>query len=161
MHEPRLDAPAMAVTHPKMQRLLAYWQSKCRHDRLPGRRDIDPLDFPDLLPHVSMFDVVHAGDAMRFRIRLLGTANVQLMGGDCTGEYIDARMRPEDAARVLASYRAVVEERRPDYLRGSLVTPGREHVHYERLLLPLASDGRTVDMLLALFLPAEPPPSDD
>jgi hypothetical protein len=162
MHERTdLDAPGAGLKHPMMQRLLSYWRGKCRDGRLPGRQDIDPLDFPDLLPHITMFDVVQVGGETRFRIRLLGTSNVQLMGADCTGDFVDARLGPEDAARILTPYRMVVEQRRPDFVRGSLVTPGREHVHYERLLLPLAADGRTVDMLLALFLPADPPPTDD
>ena len=161
MHEPAVDMPAVDLTDPMMQRLFAYWRGKCRGDLVPGRQHIDPLDFPNLLPHISIFDVVRAGSDVRFRIRLLGTANVQLMGSDCTGEFLDERMRPEDAARIVATYRLVVDERRPHFLRGSLVAPGREHVHYERLLLPLAADGRTVDMLLALFLPAEAAPGDD
>jgi hypothetical protein len=161
MHEPAVDMPAVELSDPMMQRLFAYWRGKCRGDQLPGRQHIDPLDFPDLLPHISIFDVVHIGGAVRCRIRLMGTANVQLMGADCTGQFFDARMRPEDAARIMVSYRQVIAERRPHFLHGSVAIPGREHVHYERLLLPLAADGRTVDMLLALFLPAEAAPSDD
>jgi hypothetical protein len=152
-----VDSLTAQLSQPMMIQLFGYWRAKCRDGRLPGRQDIDPLDVPDLLPHIAMYDVVHEADRLRFRIRLLGTANVQLMGSDCTGRYLDEQMRPDDAARITATYRSVVEERRPHYWRSFLSTPGREHMNYERLLLPLAADGTTVDMVLALFLPLEAP----
>jgi hypothetical protein len=152
-----VDDLAAQLSHPMMRRLLDYWRGKCRGHRLPGRQDIDPLDIPELLPHIAMYDVVREADRMRFRIRLLGTANVQLMGSDCTGQFLDEQMRPEDAARIVATHRLATDERRPHYWRSFLSTPGREHMHFERLLLPLAADGQTVDMVLALFLAVEPP----
>jgi hypothetical protein len=154
-----LDSPVPELSHPSVRRLFDYWRGKGGADRLPGRQDVDPLDIPDLLPHVTIFDVERGAAGLRFRIRLLGTATVELLGSDCTGHYLDEQMLPEDAARIIASYRLVVEERRPHFWRSYLLTPGREHIHYERLLLPLARDGRTVDMLLALFVPVDPPPS--
>jgi hypothetical protein len=157
----RVDRPAIDLSHPMMRRFFDYWRSKCRDGRLPGRQDIDPLDIPDLLPHITIFDVVRAEGDLRFRIRLLGTANVQMMGGDCTGQFLDEQMRPEDAARITATYRLAVDERRPHSWRSFLSTPGREHIHYERLLLPLAGDGHTVDMLFALFVAIEPVPPGD
>ena len=127
---------------------------------LPSRQDIDPLDIPDLLPHIAMYDVVRTDADMRFRIRLFGTANVQLMGSDCTGQFLDQQLKAQDSARVLASYRQVADKGRPHLWRSFLVTPGREHVRYERLLLPLAGDGRTVDILMALVHPARSEPED-
>jgi hypothetical protein len=155
-----VDSLAAQLSHPMMRRFFDYWGGKARDGRLPGRQDIDPLDIPELLPHIAMYDVVRDADRLRFRIRLLGTANVQLMGSDCTGEFLDEQMNAQDGARVAASYRSVAEEGRPHYWRSFLVTPGREHVHYERLLLPLAADGRTVDVLVALFLALEPDAGD-
>jgi len=155
-----VDSLTAQLGHPMMRRLFDYWRGKCRDGRLPGRQDVDPLDIPELLPHIAMYDVVREADRLRFRIRLLGTANVQLMGSDCTGQFLDEQMRPEEGAPVIATYRLVVDEGRPHYWRSFLSTPGREHMHYERLLLPLATDGAAVDMMLALFLPLELPSAD-
>jgi len=140
------------------RRFFDYWRAKCRDGRLPSRQDIDPLDMPELLPHIAMYDVVRADGDVRFRIRLFGTANVQLTGGDCTGQFLEDQLNPEDAARIIGFYRLVADEGRPHFWRSFLVTPGREHVRYERLLLPLASDGKTVDILVALFVPLEAEP---
>lgn len=156
-----MDSLAAQLRHPMMSRLFAYWRGKCQDGRLPGRQDLDPLDIPELLPHIALYDVVRESDRLRFRIRLLGTANVQLMGSDCTGQFLDEQLRPEDAARIMTTYRQVVDERRPHYWRSFLSTPGREHMHYERLLLPLAADGTTVDIVLALFLPLETSSGED
>ena len=45
----------------------------------------------------------------------------------------------------------VVETKRPNWRRGkSLIRFEKEHAELERLYLPLASDGETVDMILAI-----------
>jgi hypothetical protein len=155
-----VDSLTVETNYPMTRRFLDYWRAKCGDGRLPSRQDIDPLDIPDLLPHIAMYDVVRTGADTRFRIRLFGTANVQLMGSDCTGQFLDEQMGAQDSARILAFYRQVADGGRPHLWRSFLVTPGREHVRYERLLLPLASDGRTVDILMALFVPLEAEPDD-
>ena len=55
----------------KLRRLYDYWRSLCRGGRLPSRRDIDPLDIPDLLSNIFLLDVI--GDAEDFVFRLAGS----------------------------------------------------------------------------------------
>src|SRR3546814_12922905 len=52
-------------------RLYEYWCSRCQGGALPSRRDIDPLDIPDLLPNLFLLDVI--GDAEDFVFRLAGS----------------------------------------------------------------------------------------
>src|SRR3546814_12116428 len=55
----------------KLRRLYEYWCSRCQGGALPSRRDIDPLDIPDLLPNLFLLDVI--GDAEDFVFRLAGS----------------------------------------------------------------------------------------
>src|SRR3546814_3526036 len=55
----------------KLRRLYEYWCSRCQGGALPSRRDIDPLDIPDLLPNPFLLDVI--GDAEDFVFRLAGS----------------------------------------------------------------------------------------
>jgi hypothetical protein len=147
------------LSDPRLRRFYDYWQSKHRGDRLPGRRDIDPLEIPDLLPHVSMLDVVGAGDSMRFRFRLVGTANVHIAGREHTGAFIEDVFEPEDAATLQSTYRDLVKTRQPHYWVTSLAVRGNPPVRYTRLMVPLASDGVTVDMLMGVFFLTDPQPA--
>src|SRR3546814_12327327 len=54
----------------KLRRLYDYWCGRCPEGALPARRDIDPLDIPDLLPNLFLLDVI--GDAEDFVFRLAG-----------------------------------------------------------------------------------------
>src|SRR3546814_10570287 len=55
----------------KLRRLYDYWCGRCPAGALPARRDIDPLDIPDLLPNLFLLDVI--GDAEDFVFRLAGS----------------------------------------------------------------------------------------
>lgn len=140
-HEPLLPGLPEASVHAELYRL---WLGKRRGERLPGRRDFDPVEMPQLLPYLTLFDVEH--EPLRFRIRLVGTAIVGAMGRDTTGLYLDALDRIEDVAR---RARELVLARRPFYHSGLPLTwTHRDYRTYSVLGLPLANDGETVDMLL-------------
>lgn len=129
-----------------LQRLLAYWQSKCAPDGgFPARTDIDPLDLRELLPFIYLIDVL-PGD--RFRIRLLGEEHVAVYGTGVVGRVIDDIFKPDAAAEFNRLYTAVVRRREPIINRGQVTwMRNREWMHYEGLHAPLAADGRTIDTI--------------
>lgn len=137
------------IKSPDLRLIFDYWTGLARASRLPGRADIDPLDFPKLLPRVALIDVVDAEDPVHFRYRLAGTEIVERAGRDPTGKRFDELYAGTYLDQALETYRAVVAERQPHY--SQRVFPlyhGREHLTYSRLILPLAGDGTHVDMLL-------------
>lgn len=141
-----------ATAKPEIIALYDYWRSKAPVDgTLPGRKHIDPLDIPKLLPHIWLVDVVD--DPRRFRVRLLGTALVAIGTPLKVGEFILDRLLPEQRAASLAEFESVVQSREPLWYRGPVNLRHGTYVHeVERIFLPLAADGRHVDMLLCLSL---------
>ena len=81
----------------------------------------------------------------------MGTEAVAIQGIDGTGKYADEVLSGEDGAEIIRRYDEILKTRQPQYRRGVVATPGREHVHYERMAFPLASDGVNVDMLIFVF----------
>lgn len=144
----QIPATLETVSQPRLRRLLDYWQAR-RGDRpMPGRADIDPLDFPWLLGNVSLVDVVPDGrGGRRYRLRLVGTHVTRRFGYDGTGKWLDEILGPEHRAHVQAAFDDVVRQRIPMVERLDMLIDGRLH-DYEILRLPLASDGQTVDILL-------------
>ena len=115
---------------------------------LPGRGAFDPLEMPELLPNLTLFDVERV--PLRFRIRLVGTAIVAAMGKDTTGFYLDQLDRIEAVER---RARELVETKRPYFFSDQpLSWTHRDYKTYSVLGLPLAADGKTVDMLLYSML---------
>jgi hypothetical protein len=136
---------------PRIERLLAYWRSiRPAPDRLPGRRNFEPTDLPDLLRWLWLVDVEHT--PLRFRCRLFGTGHRDVLGRDFTGHWLDEVFADFPATQTHGDFVAALagEPRwyrgRPDYA----ASKGYDGI--ERLVLPLAADGVTVDMLLGLTL---------
>jgi hypothetical protein len=134
-----------AIHSGKLRQLYAYWQGKAAA-RLPARTDIDPADMPALLPYLFMIDVEPV--PRRFRFRLIGTQVCTWAGRDVTGMYLDDPAYGARGADIMRQYDEVVERGVPFYTEQPAARPERDYVFYERLVLPLATDGRAIDILL-------------
>jgi hypothetical protein len=140
-----------ALAWPDFRQLYGYWRSRCEGDRLPARASIDPAVFPALLPRIYLIDVMCATDPDKFdyRFRLAGTEHFEINQIELTGLMIEEAFAPDRIEAMRSAYTNVVLTRRPAQTLGARpAVIGRSHVVYDRLLLPLASDGLTVDMLL-------------
>jgi hypothetical protein len=114
--------------------------------RLPSRAAISPAEIPQLLPYIFMVDVER--NPLRFRFRLIGTQICQWAGRDVTGMYTDDPIYGTRGSQVTHQYAEVAATGRPLYSEQPAARPERDYVFYDRLVLPLAQDGRTIDILL-------------
>jgi hypothetical protein len=141
-----------------LRRMHDYWQGKCRGEQLPGRQDIDPLDFPWALGLVCLLDVERY--PLVFRYRLDGTTIAERYGADLTGRTTDA-IKPEfHAALLRRHFTEIAEGGRPSLYRITLRYGGQSRT-YLRLALPLARDGKTVDMIMTISDRLAPDYEDD
>src|SRR5690606_38803283 len=128
------------------EELFGYWASRRRAGRLPSRRDIDPKDFKGLLPTISLIDVER--EPLDFRLRLAGTGLYGVYGREITGRRLNEVYGPQAAEDWRAELTQVVAERRPLVGVHNFAWRGAGHLSILWLRLPLASDGREVDMIL-------------
>ena len=130
-----------------LRALEAYWRSKMRGDVLPTRRDIDPWEMRTFLSHVFVIDVTR--NPLRFWFRSVGGHVSDGYGENMTGKYIDEIDLDDMQKEIIADYKTAATDARPVYARCEYVKgTDQRHLRYERLLLPLSSDGQIVDMLL-------------
>lgn len=143
-----MEPPSAA--HPKITALYEYWRGQApAHGRLPGRQHIDPVDVPPLLAHITLLDVI--GDPPRFRFRLIGEVPRRFGIPARQGSFLDEAPGAAERPEALDELRQIVLSRRPSWYRGRPVLKHDAHVfEIERLFLPLARDGVTVDMLIGL-----------
>ncbi|KZD12089.1 PAS domain-containing protein [Oceanibaculum pacificum] len=142
-----------ALPDERLRGLFLYWRDKHNPDRaeafLPGRAAIDPLDFPRLLPNIMLQDVEPPGPR-RFRFRVFGTEIARTIGLDGTGRYTEDLLPSPYLDYVLFINQQVIDTRRALYSETPYHEEGKaSHSLTYRLLLPLAANGRDVDMILA------------
>jgi len=139
--------------------LLTYWRRKAPPDGLPGRQHVDPIELPArLLPNIVLLDVERHGHAPRFRFRLVGTALFGYFGREVTGARYEEAVTAYTTASVRRAMETVVAEGHPVYLETPVTAADSEFIRVKRLGLPLARDGRTVDMILGMVVPVRRPP---
>ncbi len=147
----RSEPENLSTWHPKVRELYEYWTKMHRAGRdLPARADFDPMRVAHLLPHVMLLDV--EGCPPRFRYRLIGTRMVDSLGADLTGRWLDQAHAKGGTAPQFPSYARVAVEGVPEWRRGkphfsSYIDKCTE---MERVFLPLATNGKDVDMILTI-----------
>ena len=130
----------------------SYWKAR-RPDPLllPSREDLDPLEMPrTLLPWINLIEVHREGESLRYRHRLVGTGIVEMRQRDGTGRWFEELYDEPRLTRVRNLLEQVVADGRPRMLQDDLGNTGRSYRTLRSLVLPLAADGSTVDMLLAV-----------
>jgi hypothetical protein len=140
----------------RIRQLYDYWQAICpAADVLPGRQHLDPVHIPKLLPWLWLVDV-HQGESLRFKFRLVGTEQVVLRGRDPTGHWVDEVHPGFPTSALGRAASGLVNAKNVYYYRGAPPIRTKGIVLSEWLGLPLARDGVTVDMLLALSIHQAP-----
>lgn len=141
--------PERMIDVDRLRDLFLYWQGKLAGRRMPARRDIDPTEIPQLLPHVMLVDVVDGGRRIRFR--LAGTAIRDITGLELTGRYLDEIIYPGPYADYLHGLnREAIHTHRPNFTRTAILSAdGGYRRTTSRLIAPLSDDGETVNMIFA------------
>ncbi len=145
----RFDIPLSEIRSDLIHEFHRHWLRLCRGSLLPSRSEIDPANFKRMLPNVILVDI--ECDPFRVRYRLCGTRVVEFCG-TLTGRYLDELegTNPWSVAAYIQLYQTAVRECRPtfchDWLEGEF---GARH-KVQGGIWPLASDGRTVDVCIAV-----------
>lgn len=147
---PALITELPAYAHPKVSAIHAYWQEcalAAGPGLLPRRQQIDPLRIPKLLENMWLMDVV--GRPPLFRLRLVGGAIKRMGMLAAPGDFIEQYMAPD--APPLREMAHVIAENQLSWFRGPAYMPHETELFLlERIFLPLAEDGRNVDVLMCL-----------
>ena len=137
------------IKEPRLQRLYSYWLERSGSRRLPARRDIDPVDFPYILAHLMLIDVLR--NPLRFRVLVHGTERVRRSEFDLTGKLLDELPTPEYRKYAIERCVGLVESAQPTLVHYAHTLDDRLY-RYEAMWLPLSEDGATVTQLLCVLI---------
>lgn len=132
--------------------LIKFWTQHLAEHSVPRWQAVEASNLTAMSGNLSFLDVIGGSGAARFQIRFHGATIGQVYGsGDCRGKYLDEIIPPARHAEGLAPYRHAVHSGCLVYTIHDVNDRSGRLVHYERLLLPFAADGRTVDRILGSF----------
>lgn len=130
----------------------SVWHAKTGGGSLPGRRDLDLLALPDLLPWMMILERLGPPTAAHYRYRLCGSGCADLCGFDYTGRLLGEGIKADAAAERHVEFQRVLLTQRPAFSVTSLPVEGREFVDVYRAVFPLRGK-READQLLFVLAP--------
>ena len=147
------------VADPQIRRFVEYLRSKRGEGIHPSRAAIDPLDFRYVLGDVVIIEAYRSPTGSRwpwhFRYRLVGANVVERDGYNLTNKTLEDLPEPEYRERVRNTWLEVCETGKPAHGIRELVLDQRLRC-YEVVVLPLASNGEDIDMLISVQRETKP-----
>jgi len=131
---------------PELNLVFEYWNSCRRDGLLPRRKDIDVLQLKPVLGHTHLLDV-SAQDPADYRYRLYGSKVRFDRFRNLTNTRVGDVPSPLYKKTLIEDYSSVTWSGTPLY-HHMVVRVQSIRYSYSRLLLPLAEDGRKVNMLI-------------
>ena len=139
------------IQNPLLRKGLDLWARMRGYRRFPARSDLSPRDMASLLRNTALVRVLKGGEEYEFRI--VGDAIVQAQWASLQGltmREVDSKL-PGYGSALRSGYRAVFETREPLAYRGWFERSADKRAFFhESLVLPLGTDGKTVDHLLII-----------
>lgn len=142
-----------AASPPDFVQAYRWWRARIDAGRLPSRSQFDPLDNRFLLGRIVFFDVIRDQRGVDFRYRLWGSEITTLVGRDHTGRLHSEVVAPEAMPFGRRCFFWMMEHRLCQVARQRVPFENREFLDYERLGLPLSSDGAEVDQIMLVVHP--------
>lgn len=131
---------------PRVASFYRYWDGKRNGRSMPSRANLDPIEMKEWLPGITLVDVFH--NPRKLVYRLVGAKMIELRGRNVTGMTVEEGFIGSSLADVLENYRLAIEEKTLVYDWDPLPSPDGWLREPEGLLLPLSSDGETVDKII-------------
>ena len=155
-------AALAAVQHPDHRTLLDFWYAAKPSDGLPSRDAFEPAAFAAMLPRIAVIEPGHVVNGQwvtrteeltdeatverSFRYRLAGTEIVERAGRDPTGKTFHELYRDGYLSSALQTYEEILSASAPHFSQRVFpIGEGANELRYDRLILPFAKDGRTID----------------
>lgn len=97
--------------------------------------------------------VLREGPDLDYRFRLVGTANVNLVGYDATGMLSSELFRGSERAGIKRSFDETLKSGEPTFWQATIPHKQNFPIFVYRALYPLADDGQTIDHLIGTAIP--------
>ncbi len=134
-----------------VRELRDYWTSKKPTPRsLPMLRAFDALELRSWSDNLAVYDVSRDQDGeLVYRYRTVGPSSMR-DGADHSGKLLHDVFPPEQVFGIVTHFNEAVDRKRPIEVDDTVPTPSGGGVKWNRLVLPLADEGKGADILMVL-----------
>lgn len=140
------DPVANALETPCLHILLQHWRAARGDHQMPGWSDIDPAKLKSLLPFIWSWSYDHASDS--FTGRLAGEEINAIFHKSLRQVPMAAFFKDWDYETIFARHKRVIDEPSIAIGKGLVFSHAGRQIFGERLILPLASDGKHADGII-------------
>jgi hypothetical protein len=138
---------------PETKAFYAYWDSKRRGRRMPGRPDLDPIEMREWLPGIQLIDVFE--DPRRLVYRLVGEVEVEMRGFNHAGHTVEDSFFAVSKEEALRNYSLTIDGQQMVYDWAAYATRSGFQVTQETIFLPLSEDDTRVNMVITFTVVGE------
>ena len=124
-------------------RVLNYWRHLAAERDFPSAEDIQASDIPEIWPNCFVLDP--EGNPDDPVLREVGEELQKELGNDVKDRRISEVLNESLLSAALGHYRQVATKKVPISLGGEYTTSDGGKVLYRSIILPLSSDGETID----------------
>lgn len=147
------ESPAPSNADPALHDLFRRWAERARTGRLPSAEELDFDGLIEACPGAALISLEPQPDgSRRYIYSRVGKGHGVALGRDIKGYSIDELVAPQQVAYYENVYDRIVAERKPHYWMRMNSLVGSQLHTFERLLVPVASDGKTVDGLVGIWV---------
>lgn len=146
-------SPAPESADPAIHDLYRRWAELAGSGRLPSAADMELETLLATKSGAALITIEPRADgSIRYCYARAGTGHSRALGRDIQGYSIDELVAPQQVAHFENVYDRIVADRKPHYWMrmNSLLGGGLQT--FERLLVPVAEDGKTVDALVGVWV---------
>ncbi len=133
--------------NPVLRRAYEYWLEKAAGRPAPDRHDLDPGEVKDILPHLSIIEIVAEEGGLHHRYRLVGTRVVEALGYNPTSHIVEEFADNGHAEFLRGLLVEVAATARPLYAASSFRATNAG-LSTERILLPFTRGGADIEQIV-------------
>ena len=129
-----------------LKRPVDLWRDRHNDGRLPSPQDSDSETLLSLGGQIALIEV--ESNPRRYRYRLVGTQITAAVGRSLTGRYFDTLYGDKCYRRMAARFEEIILSKTAIRTVGNMAHSEKPYISVEGIDMPLADDGKTVDMIL-------------
>ncbi len=141
--------PAGGFERAELNKALELWREKAGGRPMPARADMTARAMKPFLTNMSLLERIEVGGALRYRVRLHGSALARY-SGDSTGKFLEDVVQAERFDGYRSLYDALLAHGAPLRVVSQYQAPEIEYLTGETLLAPLAVPAAATPLILSV-----------
>ncbi|MFC7048583.1 PAS domain-containing protein [Emcibacter nanhaiensis] len=156
------EAPLMdpsRIRNARLREILDFWEAHKRGDDVPLWKTFNPMEFPDMLPTISVFSNEGTAEEPDYLLRVEGERSAEIMGLPTSMTSVSKLHSYFSNTKLGEQLDIMARHKRPIYfIRNLGWKDHRDYINYEILSLPFATEADgPVDRFLSvkIFTPRD------